>query len=998
MILNRPDIFLGVAFNADPFDPAAVPVWSELTTRALGISTANRGRQYELDLNQNGTMDVDWFNADEALNSTNAGSPYIAGLLPYRQILPRCMWPNSGGGPINTNTTFEAGLALADWTAQSGWALLQSSAFARTGTFSMRMTPPGAVASGGAGTTMQYQVLPNTLYQASMWFSSVAGWADARGCIDWFNSDRAFLSSSLGVATAVPAGSAWTQSVQNLVSPAGAAWASLRARQGGTPAASDVLYVDDAQLLVGVGNLLNSINTGNDPSFNGYVNGAAAPAWLVRVGGVVPTVTTTTPFEGANAITYTIGAGATVQGLSWSVTCLPGRQYTASAYVRQSTASTQQISVTGIGTGTSTVTTGAYVRLSMTFTATQPTHTVQLATTGTALAGTILIDAAQHEPGPVATTFGTVGPIIRNFWTRGYVENWPSEWPEEAAGFMGISSTPCVGPFAILQNADLRTAYRDAVAAKLPAYFWMLAEPSGSTSFAESSGNVGPPLLTQQSPAGPGGAAAGTAHGMAGDPGGAGVLFTQGAPSGGSSQLDTIIGTGLSFRSTYINFPSTATGGSWSATISAWVRVDYPEAGAVTILKITVPGPNVSAPFSCELRADTDGSMTGQVYGGGIGISTSNAPAGTLNDGKAHHIVFTPAQAPGGGNTTTALYVDGVLVGSSTSLTSNIGLVAAPSNTIMVGGRFNGTDMGAGMGGLVAMVALFARTLTAGEIADLYNATKGYAGELESARITRQLALGGYTGPTSIGTGASVMGPSTVKNGDSVLASAQQAANSAFGNLFEGSEGVAYLSRFDRYLKTTSQFTFGENVGAGEYPYEGDIKYIPDPTLVLNVADITRTGGIIAHAEDTTGVSQKRFGRKNFTRTIDIASDNEATDAATWIVANRKDPLLRLQQLTFRGAAVRNLPFGDGTLWPMLLQLEIGTRVTAKRRPKAANAGAGITMSGDFFVEKIDHNGIDFESGEWSTTLQLSPVNKAQPWILQDATYGQLDVTTVLGF
>jgi hypothetical protein len=121
-------------------------------------------------------------------------------------------------------------------------------------------------------------------------------------------------------------------------------------------------------------------------------------------------------------------------------------------------------------------------------------------------------------------------------------------------------------------------------------------------------------------------------------------------------------------------------------------------------------------------------------------------------------------------------------------------------------------------------------------------------------------------------------------------------------------------------------------------------------------------------------------------------------DAATWTVANRKAPLHAGGVGHVQPGRHPGLPFGDGTLWPMLLTLEIGTRVTVKRRPKAANAGAGITMSGDFFVERIDHHDIDFEAGTWLTTLQLSPVNIAQPWILQDAVYGQLDVTTVLGF
>jgi hypothetical protein len=55
-------------------------------------------------------------------------------------------------------------------------------------------------------------------------------------------------------------------------------------------------------------------------------------------------------------------------------------------------------------------------------------------------------------------------------------------------------------------------------------------------------------------------------------------------------------------------------------------------------------------------------------------------------------------------------------------------------------------------------------------------------------------------------------------------------------------------------------------------------------------------------------------------------------------------------------------------------------------------------MSSDYFVESIDHHDIDFKTGEWKTTLLLSPITVAQPWILENAAYGVLDSTTVLGF
>jgi hypothetical protein len=74
----------------------------------------------------------------------------------------------------------------------------------------------------------------------------VAGWSDARACVDWYDGSGGFISSSLGSATVVPAG-VWTPSRQTFTSPSNAATGQPRIRQGGTPAASDVLWADDSQ-------------------------------------------------------------------------------------------------------------------------------------------------------------------------------------------------------------------------------------------------------------------------------------------------------------------------------------------------------------------------------------------------------------------------------------------------------------------------------------------------------------------------------------------------------------------------------------------------------------------------------------------------------------------------------------------------------------------------------------------------------------------------------
>jgi hypothetical protein len=829
MALNRPDVFLGVAFNADPFDVQATPSWTDLTSRIETINSAKRGRQYELDRNQTGNLDATWLDIDEALNPANTGSPYYPNVVPYRAILARCMWPNGG-----------------------------------------------------------------------------------------------------------------------------------------------------------TGNLLNLAYNGTDASFESYTAAAAAPSWLTPVsGGENPVISTTNPQQGTKCVQYGVGSSAVVQGLSWVVPCIPGRQYTASAYLRQTSASTQQIKVVGGATGSSTTTTSAYVRLTVTFTATQPTHTVQVSTVGTAIGGSINLDALQHEPGASASAFTTTGPMIKNFWTRGYVERWTQQWDDE--GFTGQVTTPCVGPLGIVANADLHTEIDGAIRAKVPTNYWTLQEPNGATVFADTSGNNGPPLLKTNSPVGAGPTfAPGTATGVAGDNGGVGVRT---APTPGDEGFLNKAFTclQLGYTGPTLVGPSAVSGSDTTWAASCAFIMTRPANAISNVQFVRFTDYNNTSPVGLTGSA---GSITPRVGG----------PSSTdiWGDGKPHLYVITSTMAAP--DCITRLWIDGVLISTSSAGGFPVGLTSKVL-ALNVGGSCTYTFNQAGQDQTTSRIAYWNnRALSSGEVADLAAAFLGYAGETAGPRIARYLGLAGYTGPTSLQAGASTLTAASVKEGDSALDTCQYVGDTEFGNLYESQDGITFAGRFDRYLKTASTFTFGENVAGGEYPYEGDIQYDTDPTLVLNVADVTQTGGVKIHAEDPSGVSQKRYGKKPFTRTVDLASANEVYDAATWVVANRKAPSQRVASVTFNPAAVRNLPFGDGTLWPMLLQLEIGTRVTVKRRPKAANAGAGITMSGDFFVESIDHHDIDFEAGTWSTTVELSPVNIAQPWILGDATYGQLDSTTVLGF
>ncbi len=141
---------------------------------------------------------------------------------------------------------------LAGWTAQNATltrttAVVNSDAGAAA---SMMITPDGVSASGGVlgAATAPGSITPGQTYTVCMWAYSPGGWADVRPAVDWATAAGAFISSGLGVGTAVPAGQ-WTYIQQTFTAPASASMATPRARHGGTPPASAVWYAWAIRLL-----------------------------------------------------------------------------------------------------------------------------------------------------------------------------------------------------------------------------------------------------------------------------------------------------------------------------------------------------------------------------------------------------------------------------------------------------------------------------------------------------------------------------------------------------------------------------------------------------------------------------------------------------------------------------------------------------------------------------------------------------------------------------
>jgi hypothetical protein len=149
----------------------------------------------------------------------------------------------AGGRTLNANPFFDTD--IAGWSGQSAgisWSQTDGRVHPQA-EGSIQIVPDGVSASGGAAGTMTAvgSIQPGATYVVSLWAYSAGGWSDLRPAVDWSTSAGAFISSSLGSAFVVPAGT-WTFLQQTVTAPATASRATMRARHGGTPSAANTWF------------------------------------------------------------------------------------------------------------------------------------------------------------------------------------------------------------------------------------------------------------------------------------------------------------------------------------------------------------------------------------------------------------------------------------------------------------------------------------------------------------------------------------------------------------------------------------------------------------------------------------------------------------------------------------------------------------------------------------------------------------------------------------
>jgi hypothetical protein len=422
-----------------------------------------------------------------------------------------------------------------------------------------------------------------------------------------------------------------------------------------------------------------------------------------------------------------------------------------------------------------------------------------------------------------------------------------------------------------------------------------------------------------------------------------------------------------------VRLPATAN----KITIEFWIQTTHAAAGDYAIM-----GGGRDFGIGMTINGAGVGVIRGFFNDPVIGIyPTMTTTTTQVNDGRPHHVVMVFDYGYFRG-----IYVDGTYFGGAyetyptfsstftgTPDTYKIGWIFSPFTT-------TADNFTSGLKATIDELCIYNGTaLSAAQVANHYAIGKGTygAGQRTDQAISTALTMSNWmTDGTDLSTGSATVQSIDTEN-KTPLAIAQECEIAEQGRLFIDRDGeVKFISR-SAFATTstynTSQYTFGDS--SGELGYTS-LEFAFNDRLIFNRSIVGRRNGATSTLNDTTSQGQY-FIRTGSISDLNVDTDQQIVDIATARLAAYKQPLMRVEQLTF---TPRQSP---STLYAAAIGVEIGTRLTVKRRPQ----GVGSVLSKEVIVEGISHS---ISPDGWETSFTLSPVFAAT-FVLNSTTLGVLD-------
>jgi hypothetical protein len=949
--------------------------------------------------------------------------------------------------PLNANTGFESG--IAPWVA-SFCTASQSSTQKHSGSFSCKIVPSGTDPTADLASEL-VTVVPGRQYTITAWvWCTVAVTNKCDLALVWFDSGGNSLGASIQTAVSIPA-TTWTQVTYTATAPAGAATTQMHVQMQGTQPASNILYVDDVSLtnfaypvdstyqvwamtfnsFADTGGwrpryvaghtytiqcdvwaasgfqvqiawngttFFQQTITGNGayqtmtltftPTAADVANGArwyltpASASWstypetiyvskivtqgpvagFVTSGSPTMSYTPVSPFTGLYSLALSMTSGT--DSVSLPLATVPGYQYTFSAYLLvQNTGSGLGATQTILGSSTPTTVVGTYQRLVQTFTAIEAVTMVKWQAASTPYPAVIYVDAVQLELASTASAYTPSGPTFFPLYT-GYVERFPMQW--DMQGTRGIRPLTAVDALAVLSRTEITQAYSTTLLADTPSAYAPLNDAALPQVVQQPQGGFTINGYTQL--------------GNSGQVSFGGDTFLDGTPAVSIAQQNS--DPPITGDPTYATYLGTTNGGipfnPQAFTLEMWVK---PTSGTIYAGAASMePGETTSGEALGPNQRIGLYTQAGKILGsyadaGGASFTFGFPGWSGFPDGNWHHVAIVLP-----GSNQVHLYCDGVPGGIGTFVGSPLGL--SLDNLFIDATTYFGDTQTIVA---VANMAVYNYALTDAQLLNHYNRGIGYKGEVSGARVLRLLKQY-WSSNVIVAAGFRAMAEDYDYATRFMLDVLQEIQETERGLIYVDRAGIVNFddstSRYINYPAST--VTFGENpAGASpvEYPYQ-DLQLDYDPTYTFSQTNLTRPGNGNFQPLPNPLPANPPYGQRILSQEVMVITDADLVQISTFYLARYGAPVVRVDALTLNPAA-------NPAMFSKILGLELGQRITVKRR-----TSAGLTTSNDYYVEQISHN-IDAYTSTWTMTLQCSPVFNNNAWICGDSTNGVLGTTTI---
>lgn len=408
------------------------------------------------------------------------------------------------------------------------------------------------------------------------------------------------------------------------------------------------------------------------------------------------------------------------------------------------------------------------------------------------------------------------------------------------------------------------------------------------------------------------------------------------------------------------------------ASASVWsvlFMVKTATAGPAGGLNPIVAAASATDPFTIGI--DEYGRL---VYRQGSSNTTHSGFA--ITDDIWHHVAVTGGTAP------LRIYVDGALLS-----TGNETGGASSGDGIQLIGQSTSTADSQYFTGELSNVSYWDYRLSESNVQDIaYAAVFGTprGGTTTDDWITEVLDAAGWPSAwRSIETGT-VRPGGMAWAGNTALQMLQQLALTDGGRILVNRDGsVAFYAGSHDYTSSasiTSQATYSDSGVATVVPYSAIGRLVYSDEFLLNRITVKTVDGTTWTSDDTS--SQTTYGVRAREIPTLIADGGVAQSYADALLSRYGTPVLRIDDWTVLPQAK------PSTSFPKVLPADLADRVTVEILPNST----GTRISQAVLVESINH---EFTPEHWRTTFSASPA--LQVWLLEDATYGLLEQTTILG-